>query len=70
LHKDYGSLPNCGETWEISGVKSDVSVVADGALEGESLADLLEKIRMNWLVKKFMHILVIPSVAGKVYRCE
>jgi len=43
LHKDFGSLPNCGETWEISGVKSDVSVVANGDLEGTSLADLLEK---------------------------
>ncbi len=43
LHKDFGSLPNCGETWEISGVKSAVSVVANGELEGESLADLLEK---------------------------
>ena len=32
LHKDFGSLPNCGETWEISGVKSDVSVVANGNL--------------------------------------
>ncbi|MEO6977076.1 MAG: mannose-6-phosphate isomerase, partial [Mucilaginibacter sp.] len=35
LHKDFGSLPNCGETWEISGVKSDVSVVNGGALDGE-----------------------------------
>jgi len=43
LRKDFGSLPNCGETWEISGVKSDVSVVANGELEGKSLADLLEK---------------------------
>ena len=43
LHKDFGSLPNCGETWEISGVKSDVSVVANGNLAGESLAGLLEK---------------------------
>lgn len=43
LHKDFGTLPNCGETWEISGVKSDVSVVANGELAGESLADLLEK---------------------------
>jgi len=43
LHKDFGNLPNCGETWEISGVKSDVSVVANGALEGQSLADLLEQ---------------------------
>ncbi|WP_462266310.1 type I phosphomannose isomerase catalytic subunit [Mucilaginibacter sp.] len=43
LNKDFGNLPNCGETWEISGVKSDVSVVADGPLAGESLAGLLEK---------------------------
>ncbi|GAB2984467.1 class I mannose-6-phosphate isomerase [Mucilaginibacter puniceus] len=43
LHKDFGDLPNCGETWEISGVKSDVSIVANGALQGESLADLLEQ---------------------------
>jgi mannose-6-phosphate isomerase len=43
LHKDFGNLPNCGETWEISGVKSDVSVVSDGSLAGESLADLLEQ---------------------------
>jgi len=45
LHKDFGSLPNCGETWEISGVKSDVSVVADGELAGISLADLLEQYK-------------------------
>jgi mannose-6-phosphate isomerase len=45
LHKDFGDLPNCGETWEISGVKSDVSVVANGALAGESLADLLEQYK-------------------------
>jgi mannose-6-phosphate isomerase len=43
LHKDFGNLPNCGETWEISGVKSDVSIVANGALQGESLAALLEQ---------------------------
>ncbi|RVU00107.1 mannose-6-phosphate isomerase [Mucilaginibacter limnophilus] len=45
LHKDFGDLPNCGETWEISGVKSDVSVVANGELEGKSLADLLEEYK-------------------------
>ncbi|QQL49866.1 type I phosphomannose isomerase catalytic subunit [Mucilaginibacter ginkgonis] len=43
LHKDFGDLPNCGETWEISGVKSDVSVVNGGELDGESLAELLEQ---------------------------
>lgn len=45
LNKDFGDLPNCGETWEISGVKSDVSVVANGALEGRSLVDLLEEYK-------------------------
>jgi len=45
LGKDFGSLPNCGESWEISGVKSDVSVVDGGALNGESLAGLLEQYK-------------------------
>jgi mannose-6-phosphate isomerase len=52
LHKDFGSLPNCGETWEISGVKSDVSVVADGELAGKSLADLLETYQDQLVGKK------------------
>jgi len=52
LHKDFGALPNCGETWEISGVKSDVSVVADGELAGESLADLLEKFQSELVGEK------------------
>lgn len=52
LHKDFGDLPNCGETWEISGVKSDVSVVAGGALEGESLAGLLEQYKEELVGKK------------------
>jgi mannose-6-phosphate isomerase len=45
LHKYFGDLPNCGETWEISGVKSDVSVVDGGELNGRSLADLLEEYK-------------------------
>ena len=45
LGKDFGSLPNCGESWEISGVKTDVSVVDGGALNGESLAGLLEQYK-------------------------
>ncbi len=52
LHKDFGDLPNCGETWEISGVKSDVSVVADGELAGESLAELLEQYKDELVGKK------------------
>ena len=52
LGKDFGDLPNCGETWEISGVKSDVSVVNGGALDGESLADLLEKYQADLVGEK------------------
>ena len=52
LHKEFGNLPNCGETWEISGVKSDVSVVADGELAGTSLAELLEKYQDKLVGKK------------------
>jgi mannose-6-phosphate isomerase len=47
LHKNIGDLPNCGETWEISGVKSDVSVVDSGELKGQSLADLLEQYKAD-----------------------
>jgi len=52
LHKDFGALPNCGETWEISGVKSDVSVVANGELAGQSLAELLEKYKGDLVGEK------------------
>lgn len=41
LGKDYGSLSNCGETWEISTVPGDVSEVANGALAGTSLKELI-----------------------------
>ncbi|WP_128547530.1 type I phosphomannose isomerase catalytic subunit [Larkinella soli] len=43
LGKDFSPLPNCGETWEISGVQGNVSVVKEGALKGQSLQELLEK---------------------------
>ena len=52
LHKDFGNLPNCGETWEISGVKSDVSVVADGPLKGERLDHLLEQYKAELVGEK------------------
>jgi mannose-6-phosphate isomerase len=41
LNKDFSPLPNCGETWEISGVKSDVSIIANGNLTGISLVQVL-----------------------------
>ncbi|RCR68427.1 type I phosphomannose isomerase catalytic subunit [Larkinella punicea] len=42
LGKDFAPLPNCGETWEISGVSGNISVVAEGPLKGKSLQELLE----------------------------
>lgn len=52
LGKDYSPLPNCGETWEISGVNSDVSVIANGPLHGISLANLLSDEKANLVGKK------------------
>ena len=52
LGKDFSPLPNCGETWEISGVKSDVSVVENGDLAGQSLASLLETHKADLVGKK------------------
>lgn len=42
LGKDFSPLPNCGETWEISGVANDVSIVSNGVLAGKSLKQILE----------------------------
>ena len=43
-----GGEPNgekIGESWEISGVQGDVSVVADGYLKGSTLTDLIQKYK-------------------------
>ena len=45
LGKDFSPLPNCGETWEVSGVKGDISVVAEGELAGKALTDLLQEYK-------------------------
>ena len=50
LNKDFGELPNCGETWEISGVEGNISIVSEGGLEGKDLQSLL-KIYKEELVK-------------------
>ncbi|HNX54471.1 MAG TPA: mannose-6-phosphate isomerase [Prolixibacteraceae bacterium] len=42
LDKDYGNLPNCGESWELSGVEGNVSVVTNGYLAGNDLNELIE----------------------------
>ncbi|MCB0835624.1 MAG: class I mannose-6-phosphate isomerase [Bacteroidetes bacterium] len=42
LGKDFSPLPNCGETWEISGVEGNISVVKEGPLAGKTLTELIE----------------------------
>ena len=41
LSKDFSPLPNCGESWELSGVEGNISIVANGPLQGSLLSDLL-----------------------------
>lgn len=52
LGKDFGALPNCGETWEISGVKGNVSVVKEGPLAGKNLVELIQTYREQLVGKK------------------
>jgi mannose-6-phosphate isomerase len=42
LKKNTGNLPNCGESWEISGVPEEISVVTNGFLKGNNLEELVE----------------------------
>jgi len=45
LNKNFEPLPNCGESWEISGVKGNESVVANGPLKGKSLPELISEYK-------------------------
>ena len=42
LGKNFEPLPNCGESWEISGMPGNESVVSSGFLEGNELPELIE----------------------------
>ncbi len=45
LGKDFSPLSNCGETWEISGVKGNMSEVNGGPLGGMALKDLIDNFK-------------------------
>jgi mannose-6-phosphate isomerase len=45
LGKDFSPLPNCGETWEVSDVEGNVSVVKEGGLQGKSLNELVQQYK-------------------------
>jgi len=49
LNKDFGNLNNCGESWELSGVEGNISIVSNGFLEGNDLNERIE-IYMGELV--------------------
>lgn len=57
LKKDFSPLANCGETWEISGVEGDVSVVANGELQGKDLNEVLatykEQLVGDFVLKEY-----------------
>lgn len=42
LGKDFAPLPNCGEIWVISGVKGNETVIENGFLAGNNLAEITE----------------------------
>jgi mannose-6-phosphate isomerase len=42
LGKDFSPLKNCGETWEISAIEPDCSIVKNGFLAGNTLLELIE----------------------------
>ena len=42
LGLDYGSLPNCGESWMVSGYEGQQTEVANGFLAGNELNELVE----------------------------
>ncbi|MDP4266140.1 MAG: mannose-6-phosphate isomerase [Bacteroidota bacterium] len=54
FHKDYSPLKNCGETWELSGVRGKESVIINGELEGKTINELISLYKSE-------------LVGGKVY---
>lgn len=42
FNKDYGAGKAVGESWELSSVKDDISVVTNGFLSGNSITEILE----------------------------
>ncbi|RKQ51338.1 mannose-6-phosphate isomerase type 1 [Roseivirga pacifica] len=52
LGKDFSPLPNCGETWEISGVPGNLSKISEGPLKGWTLPELIEEFKEELVGKK------------------
>jgi mannose-6-phosphate isomerase len=52
LGKDFSPLPNCGETWEISGVLGNISVVREGEWAGKDLVSLIDEYKEKLVGEK------------------
>lgn len=52
LAKDFSPLSNCGETWELSGVQGNISMVANGPLKQEKLTDIISVYKEDLLGKR------------------
>ena len=52
LGKDCGHIPACGESWELSAVKGNVSVVENGPLSGKRLDQLIHEYRSALVGKR------------------
>ena len=45
-------LPNTGESWEISDVEGDTSIISNGSLQGKSIQDILKAYKSDLIGKK------------------
>ena len=52
FNKNFSPLPNCGESWELSGVEENISVVSNGFLKGNNLEEIAEIYMCDLLGEK------------------
>lgn len=52
LDKPTGNSKTCGESWEISGVEGDISIVAEGPLAGKNLVELINEFKGDLVGEK------------------
>lgn len=52
LKKNFSPLVNCGESWEISGIRQDESIVSNGSLAGISLNGIISEFTVRLLGRR------------------
>lgn len=52
LNKPIGNSTICGESWEISGVPGNISIVSEGSLKGSLLTDLINEYKGDLIGKR------------------